>query len=121
MGEEYLVQWQCLQTRLLRRDRDNFDFEICDCIDGALSILGESLKELVSHDLEMEYHLSSKNLAKESLKLEEGLRAILGDFVAASVLTYVIGNISEPFGINRDGCSGLAKKVDHLREAKKPI
>ena len=53
---------------------------------------------------------------KGSTNLEQGLREILGDFVAASVLTYIVNNISEAFRINCDGCTNLGKIIDHVRK-----
>ena len=42
----------------------------------------------------------------------------MGDFVTASVLDCTIGNISESFGINCDGCSNLSKIIEHLERKK---
>jgi len=107
-----------LKTQLLLEEREKFDRQIFDCVDRALSTLGLAQKEFALGELGRLYHLSARNFAKEPLKLEEGLRRILGDFVTASVLDSTIGNISESFGINCDGCSNLSKIIEHLERKK---
>jgi|SRR5579872_5951132 len=101
---------------MLNKQKDNnFDSTISECIDRALSILGDSLKEFVVLKLEKDYHLALDNLGKDPAKLEEGLRETLGDFVAASVLNYIANNISEAFKMNFDGCTNLTRIVEHVR------
>ncbi len=83
-----------------------FNVRIFDCIERAMSLIGNAEKELILHQLAVQYQLSGFDIAKNPYALEQCLKESLGAFEAASVLVQTVDNISSSFKVDlKDDCT----------------
>jgi len=96
-------------------DEEDFDFQIFDCVDRALSKLGQAEKDLLLRALATQFSLSGVDIAGNPAKVEECLRELLGESGSEFVLIQILDNISESFKITlKDDCN-LAEAIRAAR------
>jgi len=102
-------------------ESEDFHFRVFDCIDLALSTLGEYQKSLVLHVLEDKYRLSGREIAAEPTRLEEALKDLLGVSVAAFVIVHILDNISSAFGIEVKVETSIEEAIQSARTKKEGL
>ncbi len=104
-----------MKLHLLSKEQD-FDFKIFECLDRALSTIGEGQKRYpLLLALEKEYDFSGHDIARNPARLEECLKELLGISVSAFVIIHVIENISESFGLQLGNDVTLEAAVECAR------
>jgi len=97
-------------------DEEDFDFQIFDCVERALSKLGESEKELVLRALATQFNLSGVDIARNPSEVENCLTKLLGKSGSAFILIHILDNISRSFKIDLiDNCN-LAEAIEEARK-----
>jgi hypothetical protein len=89
-----------------------FQFKLFQCLDLALSTIGEYEKERTLIALEKKYGLSGRDLARYPDQLEVCLKEILGISEAAFVIIHVCENIVNEFGFHSKDLSSLSKAIE---------
>jgi predicted nucleotide-binding protein (sugar kinase/HSP70/actin superfamily) len=106
-----------MEEKLLPDDEEDFDFQIFECVDSALSRLGHTEKELFFRALARQFSLSGVDIAKNPSKLEECFKEILGKSGSAFILIHILDNISRSFKIDPTINCNLAEAIDQARQA----
>ena len=100
---------------LLDEDEEDFDFQIFECVDRALSSLGNAEKELVLKALASEYYLSGVDIAANPSKFEQCLTNLLGKAGSEYIFLQILNNICRSFRISlKDDCN-LAEAISTAR------
>jgi hypothetical protein len=94
---------------------ERFDFKIFQCVDLALSTIGETEKGATLTILERRFGLSGRNLALRPEMLEGYLKEILGVSVAAFIIIHIRENISGEFGLKLDDLIPISEVIEQAR------
>ena len=94
---------------------EDFDSIIFECLERALSTIGQSDKEMVLFVLKNQYHISSKNVARDLPRLEEILKGLLGQSVSAFVIIHILDNISAMFKVSPQYGSTLEQTTEAVK------
>jgi hypothetical protein len=101
--------------KLLLSKEQDFDFKIFQCVDRALSTIGEGQKGSLLLAFEKEYDFLGRDIAKNPARLEECLKELLGISVSAFVKIHIIENLSESFGLQLGNDVSLEEAVECAR------
>jgi hypothetical protein len=97
-------------------DEEDFDFQIFDCVERALSRLGQSEKELVLRALATQFSLSGVDIARNPSELEACFTELLGKSGSAFILIHILDNISRSFKIDLTDNCNFAEAIEEARQ-----
>lgn len=108
-----------MKLAVFNRDDENteerFGFKVFQCIDRALSTIGEYEKGQTLTTLERWFGLSGRDLASHPQKLEEYLKEILGVSEAAFVIIHIRENIATEFNFKMSEQTPISEAIDLAR------
>ena len=105
-----------MEGKLLLDDEEDFDFQIFDCVERALSTLGQAEKELILRALSTQFNLSGVDFARNPSKLEECFTELLGKSGSEFILIHILDNILRSFKIDLTDNCNLAVAVEEARQ-----
>ena len=101
---------------MLKIKSSDFDSEIFECVDNALSTLGEHQREFVRLRFKNRHYLPLKDVARAPDTFERSLTESLGTSVSETVMGHILNNISRTFGIHVASNSTLSLAVETARK-----
>jgi len=106
---------------MLKIKSSDFDSEIFECVDNALSTLGEHQREFVRLRLKNRHYLPLKNVARAPVTFERSLTESLGTSVSTVVIGHILNNISKTFGIHVASDSTLSLAIENARKTTRMV